>query len=163
MAKKTATWTAQGATQSIELGYYKHFKGNYYQLISVATHSETLEPMVVYKALSGDKGLWVRPAGMWTEMINRPEYNGPRFVKVTEVEAKNGKNNGDQHTILVSHKRRKWSKAEERNLVAMFDANESYETIANKLKRTVSAVTSRLQLMGFLRYDKETQTMIRIK
>ena len=60
-------------------GKYKHFKGKEYLLIGVATHSETMEPMVVYQALYGDKGLWVRPAAMWTEQIERDGYTGPRF------------------------------------------------------------------------------------
>ena len=46
-------------------GKYRHFKGKEYALIGVAAHSETLEPMVVYEALFGDGGLWVRPAAMW--------------------------------------------------------------------------------------------------
>ncbi|MCQ2341795.1 MAG: DUF1653 domain-containing protein [Paludibacteraceae bacterium] len=73
-------------TNSLEPGYYRHFKGNYYRLIEVAKHSETLEPMVVYRALYGEKGLWVRPASMWTEIVDRPGYHGPRFVKVEESE-----------------------------------------------------------------------------
>ena len=60
-------------------GKYRHFKGKEYLLIGVATHSETMEPMVVYQALYGDKGLWVRPAAMWTEQIERDGYTGPRF------------------------------------------------------------------------------------
>lgn len=60
-------------------GKYRHFKGKEYLLIGVATHSETMEPMVVYQALYGEKGLWVRPAAMWTEQIERDGYTGPRF------------------------------------------------------------------------------------
>ena len=63
-------------------GVYRHFKGNLYELIGVAKHSETLEPMVVYKALYGEGGLWVRPAAMWTEYVERADYQGPRFVLV---------------------------------------------------------------------------------
>ena len=65
-------------------GYYRHFKGNYYYLVEVATHSESLEPMVVYRALYGERKLWVRPASMWTEVVDKPEYHGPRFVAVDE-------------------------------------------------------------------------------
>lgn len=65
-------------------GKYRHFKGNEYQLIGVASHSETLEPMVVYKALYGDGGLWVRPATMWNEWVERQDYQGPRFIYVEE-------------------------------------------------------------------------------
>ena len=61
-------------------GKYRHFKGNEYELIGVATHSETLEPMVVYRALYGEMGLWVRPAAMWTEQVERDSYSGPRFI-----------------------------------------------------------------------------------
>ncbi len=60
-------------------GIYRHFKGNRYRLLYTATHSETLEPMVVYQALYGDMGIWVRPAAMWTEEILREDYRGPRF------------------------------------------------------------------------------------
>lgn len=63
-------------------GTYRHFKGNLYELIGIATHSETLEPMVVYRALYGDGGLWVRPADMWTEWVDKENYHGPRFVRV---------------------------------------------------------------------------------
>ena len=63
-------------------GKYRHFKGNEYELIAVATHSETEEPMVVYRALYGESGLWVRPAAMWTEPVDRDGYRGPRFAYV---------------------------------------------------------------------------------
>ena len=48
-------------------GRYRHFKGNEYQVLGVARHSETEEEMVVYRALYGEGGLWVRPAAMWLE------------------------------------------------------------------------------------------------
>ena len=60
-------------------GRYRHFKGNEYELIGVARHSETMEDMVVYRALYGEGGLWVRPAAMWTEEVHRDDYHGPRF------------------------------------------------------------------------------------
>ena len=65
-------------------GLYRHFKGNLYRLLYVAKHSETLEPMVVYQALYGEMGVWVRPAAMWSEHIDRDDYHGPRFYPVTE-------------------------------------------------------------------------------
>lgn len=67
-------------------GKYRHFKGGEYELIGVACHSETLEPMVVYRALYGDGGLWVRPAAMWEETVTRPDYRGPRFRYVGPME-----------------------------------------------------------------------------
>ena len=60
-------------------GKYRHFKGMEYEVIGIASHSETLEPMVVYQALYGEGGLWVRPAAMWNETVNRDGYQGPRF------------------------------------------------------------------------------------
>ena len=67
------------ATMELKKGKYRHFKGNEYELIDIAYHSETMEPMVVYRALYGEKGLWVRPASMWTEQVERDGYCGPRF------------------------------------------------------------------------------------
>ena len=65
-------------------GLYRHFKGNLYRLLYVAKHSETLEPMVVYQALYGEMGIWVRPASMWNEHVDRDGYHGPRFSAVEE-------------------------------------------------------------------------------
>lgn len=65
-------------------GKYRHFKGNEYELLGTAKHSETLEPMVIYRALYGDGGLWVRPAAMWTEAVHREDYQGPRFQCIEE-------------------------------------------------------------------------------
>ena len=60
-------------------GKYRHFKGKEYQLLYTAKHSETLEEMVVYKALYGEGGIWVRPAAMWNEIVHTDTYSGPRF------------------------------------------------------------------------------------
>lgn len=67
-------------------GKYRHFKGMEYELIGVASHSETLEPMVVYRALYGEGGLWVRPAHMWNEQVTREDYSGPRFTYIGPME-----------------------------------------------------------------------------
>ncbi len=67
-------------------GKYRHFKGMEYELLGVASHSETLEPMVVYRALYGDGGLWVRPAAMWSETVKRDGYCGPRFRYIGDDE-----------------------------------------------------------------------------
>lgn len=50
-------------------GKYRHYKGNEYQLLYIANHSETLEKMVVYRALYGDGEIWVRPLSMWDELV----------------------------------------------------------------------------------------------
>lgn len=63
----------------IKLGKYRHFKGNEYEVVAIAKHSETLEEMVVYKALYGDGGYWVRPASMWNETVTRDGKTFKRF------------------------------------------------------------------------------------
>ena len=74
--------TYEEAIQSIPCGRYRHFKGNEYEVIGIARHSETLEPMVVYKALYGDGGIWIRPAEMWNETVERDGKKCKRFEKV---------------------------------------------------------------------------------
>ena len=69
---------------SIRPGVYRHFKGKEYLVIGMAKHSEDLRPMVVYQALYGEGGLWVRPAEMWQEEVDRDGYRGPRFQFVRE-------------------------------------------------------------------------------
>lgn len=71
---------------TVKPGRYRHFKGNEYEVIGTARHSETLEEMVVYRALYGDGGLWVRPAAMWTEQMERDGYRGPRFRPVEDAQ-----------------------------------------------------------------------------
>lgn len=68
----------------IKKGRYKHFKGNEYEVVDVAKHSETLEEMVVYKALYGDGGMWVRPVSMWNETVERDGKSFQRFTYMGE-------------------------------------------------------------------------------
>ena len=68
----------------IKLGKYRHFKGKEYEVIGIAKHSETLAPMVVYRALYGEDGLWVRPAEMWDEIVERDGKRFPRFAYIGE-------------------------------------------------------------------------------
>lgn len=64
----------------IKLGKYQHYKGNFYQVIAVAKHSETLEDMVVYQALYGEKDFWVRPLEMFLEKVEVEGKNVSRFT-----------------------------------------------------------------------------------
>lgn len=64
----------------IQLGKYRHFKGKEYEVVGVAKHSETLEEMVVYRALYGEGGLWVRPASMWNEEVEKDGRKYKRFT-----------------------------------------------------------------------------------
>lgn len=72
----------------IKEGLYRHFKGNMYRVIGMARNSETLEDMVIYQALYGEGGVWVRPAAMWDERVSRDGYDGPRFAWIEEDERK---------------------------------------------------------------------------
>lgn len=65
-------------------GRYRHFKGKKYRLLCVASHSETLEPMVVYQALYGEGGVWVRPAAMWDETVLHEGKEVRRFSWIGE-------------------------------------------------------------------------------
>lgn len=70
--------------EEIKLGKYRHFKGNEYEVIGIAKNSETLEETVVYRALYGDKGLWIRPAYMWNETVERDGKTYKRFTYIGE-------------------------------------------------------------------------------
>lgn len=74
--------TYEEAVKTIDPGKYRHFKGNEYEVISIARHSETMEPMVVYRALYGDRGVWVRPADMWNETVERDGKIYKRFERI---------------------------------------------------------------------------------
>ena len=63
-------------------GKYRHFKGNEYEVLYIAKHSETMEDMVVYRALYGEHGIWVRPASMWNETITRDGKTFRRFTRI---------------------------------------------------------------------------------
>jgi hypothetical protein len=63
-------------------GLYRHYKGNAYRVVGQARHSETLEPLVVYQALYGERGLWVRPAAMFTETVEVGGKRLPRFERI---------------------------------------------------------------------------------
>ena len=68
----------------MKLGKYRHFKGKEYEVLAVAKHSETLEEMVVYRALYGEGGVWVRPLCMWEEVVERDGKQMPRFTFIGE-------------------------------------------------------------------------------
>jgi hypothetical protein len=63
-------------------GLYRHYKGNLYEVLDTVRHSETCEPMTLYRALYGERGLWVRPAAMFQEDIEFKGVRQPRFAKV---------------------------------------------------------------------------------
>ena len=68
----------------LKTGLYRHYKGNDYQVIGVAGHTETEERLVVYKALYGDFGLWVRPLSMFIEQVEVDGVSKPRFEYIHE-------------------------------------------------------------------------------
>ena len=70
------------ASASVEPGRYRHFKGGEYEVVLVAKDVETEEPVVVYQALYGERGHWVRSLADFTAWVSRDGYEGPRFVRV---------------------------------------------------------------------------------
>ena len=68
--------------ETVKPGRYRHFKGREYEVIGVARHSETEEELVVYRALYGDFGLWVRPLSMWNELVERDGKALRRFTYI---------------------------------------------------------------------------------
>ena len=70
--------------ESIKPGRYRHVKGKEYEVLGVARHSETDEELVVYRALYGDFGLWVRPVSMWNEAVERDGKTFRRFTYIGE-------------------------------------------------------------------------------
>ena len=70
--------------ESIKPGRYRHFKGKEYEVLGVARHSETEEELVVYRALYGDFGVWVRPVSMWNETVERDGKTFRRFTYIGE-------------------------------------------------------------------------------
>ena len=67
--------------------YYRHFKGNIYRVLHIAKHFETLEDMVVYQAMYGERGIWVRPLAMFEEEIERDGKTVRRFSPISSEEA----------------------------------------------------------------------------
>ena len=67
-------------------GRYRHYKGMLYEVLGTVRHSETLEPMTLYRALYGEHGLWVRPAAMFSESVTTDGVHQPRFAPVSEAE-----------------------------------------------------------------------------
>ena len=65
-------------------GRYRHYKGQEYEVLGVARHSETEEELVVYRALYGDRGLWIRPVAMFTETVEQGGVSVPRFLRIDE-------------------------------------------------------------------------------
>ena len=63
-------------------GRYRHYKGLLYEVLDTVRHSETLEPMTLYRALYGEQGLWVRPAAMFNEEVVIDGVRQPRFAKL---------------------------------------------------------------------------------
>ena len=71
-------------SDAIRPGIYRHFKGNRYRVLFTARHSETEEELVVYQALYGEGGYWVRPAAMWNEEVERDGKRVRRFTLLIE-------------------------------------------------------------------------------
>ena len=119
----------------IPLGIYRHYKGNEYEVIGVSKHSETLEDMVVYKALYGDGGIWVRPLLMWENPIEIDRITVKRFEYIASSEKTNELT--EAHRALLST----LQKCEKINLD---DLAASQRTL---LERRIAALKTALNLI----------------
>ncbi len=77
--------TYEEAKAAILPGVYRHYKGNMYEVIAVARHSEDLSPMVIYRALYGEGDVWARPADMWNETVETPDGAKKRFERTDKA------------------------------------------------------------------------------
>ena len=93
----------------VKKGLYQHYKGPFYRVVDIARHSETQEPLVIYQALYGDKGMWARPLSMFVETIEIDGIEVPRFayckkqsavLEVAILDIKQGKENEFEQTFL---------------------------------------------------------------
>jgi hypothetical protein len=87
-ARKLYAWETMSDTDlsplpALKLGPYRHYKGLLYEVLGVVRHSETLEPLVLYRAEYGERGLWVRPFAMFTEEVVIEGVKQPRFMPLT--------------------------------------------------------------------------------
>jgi len=87
-ARKLYAWKTMSDTDlsplpALKLGPYRHYKGLLYEVLGVVRHSETLEPLVLYRAEYGERGLWVRPLAMFTEEVVIEGVKQPRFTPLT--------------------------------------------------------------------------------
>ena len=78
--------TYEEAIRTIPPGRYRHFKGRLYEVVAIARHAETEEAMVVYQALCGDGGMWVRPASIWNEIVACEGKTYRRFYRLDRIE-----------------------------------------------------------------------------
>ena len=72
---------------SVKKGIYRHFKGQLYEVLDIATHSETEEQLVIYRALYGERGIWARPLAMFSDTLERDGKLQQRFTWIEEAEA----------------------------------------------------------------------------
>ncbi len=75
---------------TVKKGIYRHFKGNLYEVLEVGTHSETQEQQVVYRALYGERGIWIRPLAMFFDTVERDGNSCKRFTWIESSDAQFG-------------------------------------------------------------------------
>ena len=128
----------------LPLGKYRHYKGNQYEVIGFAKHSETLEDMVVYKALYGEYGTWARPLSMWENLIEVDGRTVKRFDYIGESENAEKRHDLDEaHRALLSTL----------NKCEKIDANKMGKSQQTLLERRITALKLALELI-----DKERNT-----
>jgi len=120
----------------ITLGIYRHYKGNEYEVIGFAKHSETLENMVVYKALYGERETWVRPLSMWSELVEADGKTVKRFEYVGET---------DRQNELTEARRALFSTLQKCEKIDLDKMGKSQRTL---LERRIAALKVALELIA---------------
>ena len=122
--------TYEEAVRSIRPGRYHHFKGNEYEVVEIARHSETGEPMVVYRALYGDFGLWCRPADMWNEEVVKDGVTHRRFSEVGEHAALS---HAEMNRELYLRQKQMLSGFLERGAISQAQFDQSMQDLSEKM------------------------------
>jgi len=137
--------------------FYKHFKNNYYQVIAVATHTETREEMVVYQALYGDFGIYVRPLSMFLEPVDKVKYPDAtqeyRFELVDRmrIHSDYGVNNDSSVSEIVRDQGIARKRVDKENLMEeFFDANTNRERANILLSMRETVTESQLHNMAVI-------------
>jgi len=122
----------------IPLGKYRHYKGNEYEVIGLSKHSETLEDMVIYKALYGERSTWVRPLSMWGNPIEIDGKTVKRFEHIGESSGAGRQNDLEEaHRALLSTL----------NKCEKIDSSKMGKSQQTLLKRRITALRLALELI----------------
>ena len=142
--------------------FYRHFKGNLYQIIGVAKHSETLEKMVVYQALYGDYGMYVRPLEMFLSPVDKEKYpEAAQEYRFEKVQPENNVVEGEKKEACVKYE----SKQKESQPVIAATPDTGEESVREEILRFLDAegAEAKLKVLRALRMDLDSELLTTIE